>query len=306
MNRILVTCFLVALVLTVGGCGQSAAPATHKAATTYSADLWRGTQVEAAKAVPIAPRLVAYRMTHQVLQKVAGDKYMDITGETYRQMLSAQVRQQDPVKASRIYFLSGPESQVLAVLEEISRVLQATSFVDLSDTLWIPDANADTIVLPAARAVKAEDVRAATDEPIYWLNLEITAQTHRGHYDKWISAAASACVLKPDQAGWRPEAPTKGQLDRMHRALLARLRDDESTVGVVAMRSLPPAIPARLEGQAYKLPTPAGAFECMRGAGEGDFLAPGLGRIQMITRQKLADEAELVSRTVLDELHVVE
>jgi hypothetical protein len=306
MKRILTLCLLTASSLAVCGCGQSAQPATDKTATTYSPDLWRGDKVDAAKTVRVAERLVAFRMTHQVLQKVAGDKYMDITGETYRQMLSSQVRRQDPVKASRIYFLWGPESQVLAVLEEVSRVLDSTSFVDLSDTLWIPDANADTIVLPAARAVKARDVRAAADEPIYWINLEITAQTHRGHYQKWISAGASVCVLKPGRAGWRPDAPTKAQLDRVHRALLAHLRDDESTVGVVAMRELPPAIPARLEGQAYKLRTPAGVFDCTAGEGEGDFLTPGLGRIQMVSRQKLAEEAELVSRTVIDELHVVE
>ena len=67
-------------------------------------------------------RLVAYRMTYQLYQKVKGEHYMDVTVSSYLANLAAQRNQKQPITAQRIYYLWGPASKVVDVLAEASAV----------------------------------------------------------------------------------------------------------------------------------------------------------------------------------------
>ncbi len=255
-------------------------------------------------------RLVAYRMTHRIFQKVATGRYIDITASSYHSTLMAQRNYKQDVTAQRIFYLWGPAEAIIQVLEEGSTVMANLSFADLSDVLWIPQPMADRIFLPAVRNLYARRIEADPDEPMYWICLNVTVKTRPRQYDKWVEVLASTCRMAPEVSGrWKMLAPDSEQIDRIRKALETKLDPEKSSVFVSAADPLPEPVFCSLLGQSQerplrKLTTPAGEMYCLLGDQGREYHKLGVGLIQIQSEESMPDGTELLHRTVIDELIV--
>lgn len=253
-------------------------------------------------------RLVAYRMTHRIFQKVAAQRYIDITASSYQSTLMAQRNYKQDVTAQRIFYLWGPAEAIVQVLEEGSAVMANLAFADLSDVLWIPQPMPDRIFLPAVRDLYARQIEADPEEPMYWICLNVTVKTRPQQYDKWVEVLASTCRMVPEESGrWKMLPPDSDQIDRIRKALETKLVPEKSSVFVSAADPLPEPVLCALTDRSEKRPlrrlsTPAGEMLCLLSDQGREYHRLGVGLIQIQSQESMPDETQLLHRTVIDEL----